>query len=33
MLGYPDGTFRPLAPVTRAQAATVLARVIAGEAP
>ncbi len=33
MNGYPNGSFQPLAGVTRAQAATVLARVIAHEAP
>jgi hypothetical protein len=30
--GFPDGSFRPLATATRAQAATVLARVLAGRA-
>jgi hypothetical protein len=33
LTGYPDGTFRPLAPLTRAQAASVLARVILHRAP
>ncbi len=31
--GFPDGTFQPTAPMTRAQVATLLARVIAHEAP
>jgi hypothetical protein len=33
MMGYPDGSFQPQATMTRAQAATVLARVIASRAP
>lgn len=33
MAGFPDGSFRPLAPTTRAQAAQVLAAVIAHLAP
>jgi dextranase len=31
--GYPDGTFRPAADATRAEAAALLARVLAREAP
>ena len=31
--GFPNGTFQPLAPATRAQAAKVLAAVLSGEAP
>ena len=33
MTGYPDGTFQPLATVTRAQAAAVAARLIVHQAP
>jgi photosystem II stability/assembly factor-like uncharacterized protein len=33
MTGFPDGTFRPLAPLSRAEAAEVMARVIASQAP
>jgi len=33
MTGFPDGTFRPLAPLSRDEAAEVMARVIASQAP
>ncbi len=33
MAGFPNGTFQPLAPTTRAQAAKVMAMIIAHLAP